>query len=137
MSGPIDIVLFEGWMLGFSPIDDDDLYNHKAVHEYPGLVAVNSLLGQYKSLHYACDAWIVLALDSVDCVYRWRLEAEHKMIAGGKTGMTDEQVRDFVDRFMPAYHLYLGPMYANGPQRRSIDTPVMMVRQNLFLFISG
>ncbi|KAK0543010.1 hypothetical protein OC845_006342 [Tilletia horrida] len=41
-------------------------------------------------------------------VFRWRLEAEHWMkenVSDGK-GMTDEQVRDFVARYMPAYELF-------------------------------
>lgn len=79
-------------MLGFNPIDAKDLPTHSAVSNNPNLVAVNTHLEQYRTLHHACDAWIVLALDNVECVYRWRLEAEHKMIASGKPGLTDDQV---------------------------------------------
>ena len=115
-------------MLGFSPIESDQISDHPAVLDNPGLVTINNHLQEYRTLHHKCDAWIVLALDDIDCVYRWRLEAEHKMIASGKPGMSDEQVRDFVARFMPAYKLYLTPMYENGPQRKARDTPIMMVR---------
>lgn len=34
---------------------------------------------------------------------RWRMEAETKMRAKGKGGMTDVEVVDFVNRYMPAY----------------------------------
>lgn len=37
------------------------------------------------------------------------------MRAKGKPGMTDEQVADFVDRYMPAYRAYLTSLYAEGP----------------------
>ena len=37
------------------------------------------------------------------------------MRAKGKTGMTDDQVADFVDRYMPAYKAYLPDLYASGP----------------------
>ena len=38
------------------------------------------------------------------CVlHRWRMEAETKLRARSKGGMTDEEVVDFVDRYMPAY----------------------------------
>jgi hypothetical protein len=33
----------------------------------------------------------------------------------GKPGMTDQQVADFVDRYMPAYKAYLPGLYAQGP----------------------
>jgi hypothetical protein len=33
------------------------------------------------------------------------------MRASGKTGMTDEQIADFVNRFMPAYRAYLPRLY--------------------------
>jgi hypothetical protein len=36
-------------------------------------------------------------------LYRWRMEAETKLRARSKGGMTDEEVVDFVDRYMPAY----------------------------------
>eukprot|EP00615_Pteridomonas_danica_P007783 CAMPEP_0114348202 /NCGR_PEP_ID=MMETSP0101-20121206/14521_1 /TAXON_ID=38822 ORGANISM="Pteridomonas danica, Strain PT" /NCGR_SAMPLE_ID=MMETSP0101 /ASSEMBLY_ACC=CAM_ASM_000211 /LENGTH=59 /DNA_ID=CAMNT_0001485989 /DNA_START=732 /DNA_END=911 /DNA_ORIENTATION=- len=29
--------------------------------------------------------------------------------------MTQEEVSDFVDRYMPAYHHYLPDLYKNGP----------------------
>jgi D-glycerate 3-kinase len=44
-------------------------------------------------------------------VYKWRLEAERK--AGG--GLSDTEVQDFVDRFMPAYDAYLPALYENPP----------------------
>jgi D-glycerate 3-kinase len=37
------------------------------------------------------------------------------MRSSGKPGMTDQQIADFVDRFMPAYKAYLPPLYARGP----------------------
>jgi pantothenate kinase-related protein Tda10 len=41
------------------------------------------------------------------CVDRWRMEAETKMRAKGKGGMTDAEVVDFVDRYIPAYKVHL------------------------------
>ena len=37
------------------------------------------------------------------------------MRAAGRPAMTDEQVAGFVDRFMPAYRLYLPGLYRSGP----------------------
>ncbi|KAL9936614.1 hypothetical protein V8E36_004682 [Tilletia maclaganii] len=43
-------------------------------------------------------------------VFQWRLQAEHWMkanVSEGK-GMTDDQVKDFVARYMPGYELFAG-----------------------------
>ena len=37
------------------------------------------------------------------------------MRESGKAGMTDEQIGDFVKRFMPAYRAYLPALYSEGP----------------------
>ena len=34
--------------------------------------------------------------------------------------LTDEEVMDFIDRFMPAYLAYLPSLYENGPERRLV-----------------
>ena len=43
VSGPVDVVLFEGWMLGFTPVSTEDA---TAVH--PGLESVNEALQAYE-----------------------------------------------------------------------------------------
>jgi D-glycerate 3-kinase len=48
-------------------------------------------------------------------VFGWRLQAEQAMRAAGKPGMTDEQIADFVSRYIPAYTAYLPSLYAQGP----------------------
>ena len=50
----------------------------------------------------------------IDAVFKWRLQAEKTM----KVGLTDQQVADFVSRFMPAYVTYLPALYSTGPERR-------------------
>ncbi|EIE22379.1 P-loop containing nucleoside triphosphate hydrolase protein [Coccomyxa subellipsoidea C-169] len=109
VQGPLDIILFEGWMLGFRPSSD--------VQEIDGdLVSINEKLREYEAAWDAwVDAWLVVKVGAPDWVYKWRLQAEHAMLAAGKPGMSDEQVADFVDRYMPAYKAYLPSMYAEGP----------------------
>ena len=59
----------------------------------PDLVAINEKLREYKEAWDAyVDAWLVVRVGSPDWVYRWRLQAEHAMLATGRPGMTDEQV---------------------------------------------
>ena len=37
------------------------------------------------------------------------------MRAGGRPGLSDAEIADFVGRFMPAYEAYLPKLYADGP----------------------
>lgn len=108
---PVDIVLFEGWMLGFRPQPDAAV---AAVD--PSLLPVNAALRSYAAAWDAfVGCWLVIEVDDPNYVYDWRLQAEVRMRAAGKAGMTDEQVKDFVDRYMPAYRAYLPSLYAQGP----------------------
>jgi len=56
-------------------------------------------------------------------VFEWRSQAEREMRRSGRSAMTEEQVRDFVSRFMPAYNAYLPDLYTHGPQRKT-NSPV-------------
>lgn len=111
VTGPVDIVLFEGWMLGF-PAGEPTAA--EAVD--PNLVPVNAFLKSYCSKwDAAVDAWLVVRVADPQFAYNWRLQAERVMRAAGRPAMTDEQVGQFVDRFMPAYRCYLPGLYRNGP----------------------
>lgn len=41
-----------------------------------------------------------------DWVYEWRREQEHKLKDERGQGMSDAEVEDFVDRYMPVYELF-------------------------------
>lgn len=111
VSGHVDLVLFEGWMLGFRPVSAAD-----AAAVDADLAPVNEKLREYESAWDAyADVWLVVKVPEPTCVYKWRLQAEVAMRSKGKPGMTDEQVADFVDRYMPAYRAYLTDLYAKGP----------------------
>eukprot|EP00873_Tetraselmis_striata_P028065 jgi/Tetstr1/448329/TSEL_035613.t1 len=111
VQGPLDVVLFEGWMSGFRPLPDDDVAAVDA-----NLLPVNAALRGYQEAWDSwVDSWLVIRVDDPQYVYKWRLQAEEAMRATGKTGMTDEQIADFVSRFMPAYKAYLPELYEKGP----------------------
>lgn len=48
-------------------------------------------------------------------VFKWRLQAEEAMWAKLGTGMTNDEVADFVNRYIPAYTAYLPGLYSSGP----------------------
>jgi D-glycerate 3-kinase len=54
-------------------------------------------------------------------VFKWRLQAEEAMWAKLGTGMSNEEVADFVGRYIPAYTAYLPGLYTDGPTDSSSD----------------
>lgn len=137
VTGAVDIVLFEGWMTGFASLPSKELENRfetakadpKAFarrhldydepfflhHDLEHLQSVNKVLQDYAPLWNYIDCFIQLKPESMTYVWDWRLEQEHNMMAknGGK-GMTDDQVRRFIERYMPGYELFLEGVRAQG-----------------------
>ncbi|GLJ30809.1 hypothetical protein SUGI_0611350 [Cryptomeria japonica] len=111
IEGPLEVIFLEGWMLGFKPLPDDTV---KSID--PQLESVNrNLESYYDAWEKFIGSWIVIEVDEPHWVYKWRLQAEIAMREEGKPGMSDEQIADFVSRYMPAYKAYLPPMYSDGP----------------------
>lgn len=118
-----DVVVFEGWCVGFQPLPASAIekkhslalagklpINTPAQHQLSHLLEVNDHLRRY------CDTFMGPAhfdffvhIDTSDLhnVYIWRLEQEHKMIAAKGSGMSDQQVKTFIDGYMPSYEIYL------------------------------
>ncbi|XP_034197239.1 D-glycerate 3-kinase, chloroplastic [Prunus dulcis] len=112
VEGPLTVVLFEGWMLGFKPLPVEVV---KAVD--PQLETVNKNLEAYYDAWYKfIKAWIIIKIKDPSCVYQWRLQAEIAMREDGKPGMSDDEVKDFVSRYLPAYNAYLPTLYSEGPE---------------------
>ncbi len=110
-AGALDVVLFEGWMLGFAPVGAP-----AAAAASPHLPPVDKFLESYKKEWDASvDAWLVVRVDDPGHAHAWRAEAEVAMAAAGRPAMTPAEVSTFVDRFMPAYRAYLPGLYKNGP----------------------
>eukprot|EP00210_Caulerpa_lentillifera_P008624 g8227.t1 len=111
VEGPLDLILFEGWMLGFRPCPEEAV---KSVDV--NLVPINEALRRYESAWDShVDYWLVIKVQDPSWVGKWRLQAEHAMKKTGKTGMSDEQVEAFVNCYMPAYKAYLPELYSKGP----------------------
>ncbi|KAJ6932703.1 hypothetical protein NC651_008206 [Populus alba x Populus x berolinensis] len=98
-------------MLGFKPLPVEVV---QAVD--PQLEIINKNLEAYYDAWYKfIKAWVVIKIQDPSCVYHWRLQAEIAMREDGNPGMTDEEVKDFVSRYLPAYKAYLPTLYAEGP----------------------
>jgi D-glycerate 3-kinase len=116
-----DVIVFEGWCVGFRPLDSSEV-QHKLAQalEHPisilskyqlkHLVEVNENLKSYCNAfmgpqHF--DLMIHIDTDDLRNVYKWRLQQERQLIEQEGTGMTDEEVAAFIDGYMPGYELYL------------------------------
>lgn len=103
LDGSASQLLLEGWCLGFEGRDDnaddpvDRHVRHYADHIHPLL-----------------DAMMILRPLSFDIAHAWRASAEPS------NGMNEEQLRRFVDHYMPLYERYCPALYANPPVRPSL-----------------
>ncbi|KDR75700.1 hypothetical protein GALMADRAFT_68525 [Galerina marginata CBS 339.88] len=137
-SGPVvtqpptlDVVILEGWCVGFQPISDEELLSRwngvwKLERERLGLgevqmgrlvdvQAINDKLHLYLRLWDFFDVLIqaepptASGLSQYAVVYKWRMEQEHNMKArNGGRGMSDNAVKSFVDRYIPGYVFFGG-----------------------------
>ncbi|KAG8721773.1 hypothetical protein FRC08_010405 [Ceratobasidium sp. 394] len=131
---PVDVVILEGWCFGFQPLEDEELkkrydspddgcsregedareapslYLHKFFrsHSLGALADINSSLKGYAELWYKYFThFIQIVPEDLHYVFEWRLQQEHAMkLKNGGRGMTDEQVHNFVARYMPGYELF-------------------------------
>ncbi|KAH8918989.1 P-loop containing nucleoside triphosphate hydrolase protein [Atractiella rhizophila] len=117
----VEIVIFEGWMVGFSPLAERHLVERwenakdgEWIKRYSleTLLDSNRRLIAYQALWKEIDCFVQINPEKTDYVWEWRLEQEHNMKAknGGK-GMTDEEVKAFISRYMPSYELFQGGIH--------------------------
>jgi D-glycerate 3-kinase len=113
---PFDVILFEGWCLGFQAISSEQVKQKQTSSKHPGtlsqhkledLLYVNEKLEGYSRLWDKLDAVVWLNAQDVNFVYTWRLQQEHMMKQAHGRGMTDDQVKVFIDGYMPAYEMYI------------------------------
>ena len=108
VEGPLDVVLFEGWMLGFLPVPDASVAD-------PDFRVINGELERYRALWAAFNVLVWIEADDINHVRRWRAEAEAAAIAAGKEGMMPAEIQAFVTPFFKAYETYLPRMRQDWP----------------------
>ncbi|KAF9888874.1 hypothetical protein FE257_008243 [Aspergillus nanangensis] len=119
----IKVVIFEGWSVGFRAWDDEILRQkwEAAVHQkdqdasyngrlgyvkFEDVKAVNDALKGYDAITDRLDALIHIDAQDNHFVYDWRQEQERTLRASKGTGMTEDQVTNFVNGYYPSYELY-------------------------------
>ena len=77
---------------------------------------VNMLLPQYEAWEKKFDSLLAIGVTDPSIVYLWREQAEHVRRVAGEGALTKEEIKEFCDRFMPSYDLYMQHMLENGIQ---------------------
>lgn len=146
---PVRVVLFEGWCVGFRPLSSEKLrekwqaardWAHRSsdgdacgeTTPYKGrlghntlesVTTINEALRKYDQITDQLDAFVHIDAADPLYVYRWRLEQEHALREQKGSGMSDDEVKKFVDGYYPAYELYTdtlrqGVFAGQGPERK-------------------
>ncbi|KAJ2392094.1 hypothetical protein GGI23_005294 [Coemansia sp. RSA 2559] len=121
---PVDVVLFEGWCIGFRALTEAEfaryiarvrdessennasLFKHSRKFSDANLHQINENLKQFETQIYPLlDAWVYMRISDFDIVYRWRKDQEDDLAASGRPSLSDQQLEDFVSRFMPGYEM--------------------------------
>lgn len=95
---PLDLLVIEGWMLGFQPVSPPP--------SDPRLRAPNAALADYAAWLTGVQAFVHLSATSPDHIVAWRVDAERARRNSGAPALSDAEARDYIERFLPAYALW-------------------------------
>jgi len=86
LSGPVGLIILEGWCVGATPQSDEALETAinrlEQQEDTQGLwraYSNNALAGTYQRLFEMADSLVMLRAPSFDSIFKWRLEQERKM----------------------------------------------------------
>ncbi|KAJ2656840.1 hypothetical protein IWW48_004818 [Coemansia sp. RSA 1200] len=149
---PIDVVLFEGWNIGFRALTEAEfakyiskvrdetnennsaLFKHSRKYSDVNLHEINDNLKRYETLLYPLiDAWVYMRISDFDIIYRWRKDQEDDLAASGRPSLTDQQLEDFVSRFLPGYEMAAEKLDRHGFLSSGILPPPNTLRMHLDL----
>lgn len=104
-TGPADLIIFEGWCLGSTPMNPDQLatpMNSLEAEEDPDAVWRNyinhRLQSDYRSLFALVDLLVMLKAPDFDSIRRWRFEQEEKLAASLSPEATTTQTNKIMDK---------------------------------------
>ena len=111
-SGRPDVLLFEGWMVGFTPLPRPHL--EEAARRFPPLAdfnrthdpagdfgfLVNGRLAAYQPLWDLIDWLVYLKIPGLHKVLEWRELQESRLRQERGTGMSTDEVRAFVEPYL-------------------------------------
>ena len=114
VTGPVDLIIFEGWCVGSESVSDEELLT--AINDLETSEDLNGtwrryvnqqLKENYPPLFEMLDALVFLSAPDFDCVLRWRTEQEEKLAAGASARerrvMTHVMTQAQIERFIQHY----------------------------------
>ncbi|RDW61958.1 hypothetical protein BP6252_11391 [Coleophoma cylindrospora] len=136
---PVQVLVFEGWCLGFTPCTNDEMEKRwmaakkqrcrqlesstladsrfststLSEHSLEDLVSVNRNLEGYCHSFMGpqhLDFLVHLDTEDLSNVYTWRMQQEKALRLAKGTSMMDDEVITFVKGYMPSYEMYLGDL---------------------------
>lgn len=109
-TGPVDIVLFEGWCVGTPPQTSAELVEPanalEADEDADGRwrhIVNEQLRTSYDDWYSRLDALVFLRVPDIDCVRRWRWQQEQDTASAADSKATGLQSRTQLDRFIQHY----------------------------------
>lgn len=94
-----DLVVFEGWFLGFPCLP-----KHRLDEE---LWAANAALLAYTSWTNKLDAFLLLEASAIDSIVKWRVGSERARRERGERTMSEADAERYIERFLPVYRAYV------------------------------
>ena len=143
VTGPVDLVIFEGWCVASQSVNDSELL--EPINTLESSADTNGrwrtyvndqLRTDYVPLFAALDGLLFLQVPDFDAVFRWRLEQEHKLRLSAKQGadaiMSDQQVAEFIQYFerITRNNLAVLPSIANAVIELGDDHRAISLRKN-------
>eukprot|EP00051_Salpingoeca_urceolata_P000360 m.33730 g.33730 ORF g.33730 m.33730 type:complete len:298 (+) comp10495_c0_seq2:97-990(+) len=112
VNGALDVILFEGWCLGFRPVSGE-----QAPSETPDpagqMVPVDAYLAGFEAWHKLLDLLVVIEVPDIEWIVAWRLESERRLREAKGTGMTEEETHDYISRFACMHRAYFPALYSS------------------------
>ncbi|KAJ3231590.1 hypothetical protein HDU81_003661 [Chytriomyces hyalinus] len=146
---PVQVILIEGWCLGFTPVLDPQTIHTRTIEgrrqleasiqidppipEYtlPDLLQVQNELTSFEALHKLLDVFIHITTSNLSNVFEWRQQQEDSMRArlqDPQAGLSSQQLVAFISRFIPQYWIGLPTL-----RHKSIDSKFKYSRPGCFL----
>lgn len=127
VSGPIDLIILEGWCVGSTAIGEEELeepVNRLEAEEDPDSVwrryVSERLATDYSELFSLLDALVFLAAPGFDAIHRWRLNQERKLAATAGDDARHVMDEAGVARFIQHYERLTRHNMATLPSRSDV-----------------
>lgn len=110
----MDLFILEGWCINTLPLPSALLAERHeegrvaSRHELSHLETINKGFEEMRRVleQVGVETRVNLSVGDRGWVYAWRKEQEHKLKEERGEGMSDAEVEQFVDRYMPVYELF-------------------------------